>query len=345
MITIRELREKLHANLQPEDTDYPNHFMDSNVQNIASLSSARSYELAFVGKDFNDVSEICKCGSTFILIDRVLYNRYKALLPSNKLYIIPQDDYLIYNEMLMEIFYKPVVIDETLYSGEGKSIHKSAIISEHAVIKNGVIIMENVVIMSGCFIEENTIILPNTVIFANTHIGSNCKIGANCTIGSYPMVYSSEFDKGYTAMNYIGSVYIEDEVEIGSQVNIDSAIVGYTLIKRGTKIGAQTHIAHDCIVGANNYIVTQVGMAGWSRTGDNCYLSGQVGVNGRVKIGNNVTVHAKSGVHNDIPDDTTYFGTPARTKKESFKIFAALKYLPELIKRVALLEKKINNGY
>lgn len=345
MISVRKLKELLHADLYPEDTDYPKHFIDSNIHNIASLQTARSFELAFVGKDFNNVSDVKKCDSAFILIDKVIYDKYKVLLPDNKLYIVPQDDYLIYNEMLMEIFYKPLKINETLWTGADKRIHKSAIVSDSSAIGTGTIIMENVVIMSGCYIGDNTTILPNTVIFANTHIGSNCRIGANCTIGSYPMVYSSEMDKGYTAMNYIGSVYIENNVDIGSQVNIDSAIVGYTLIKDGTKIGAQTHIAHDCIVGKNNYIVTQVGMAGWSQTGDNCYLSGQVGVNGRVKIGNDVTVHAKSGVHNDLPDSTTYFGTPARTKKESFRIFAALKYLPELIKRVALLEKKINNGY
>ena len=69
-------------------------------------------------------------------------------------------------------------------------------------------------------------------------------------------------------------------------------------------------------------------------------LAGQVGLAGHLKIGNHVTVAAKSGVMHDIPDGEKWLGIPAQPDRQTKRQLIAIQHLPELLRRVAALEKK-----
>ena len=279
-----------------------------------------------------------------IVIAEPMYNKYKDILPKYKEYLLSTDDMFLVKNKLISLFQRALVVDWTKEI-DHHNIFNGATISPNAYVHESATIFPGVVVMSGARIGSDTTIYPNAVIGPNTYIGDDCIIGANCTIGMNPMVYNSNHNGEYENLTCIGNVVIKDNVELGSGVNIDPAIIGHTKIGEGTKIGSHVHIGHDCQIGKNNYIVNQVGLSGWCSTGDNCYLAGQVGFAPKVKIGNNVKVNAQSGVHSNIPDGAVYFGTPAKEEKESYRIFAALKYLPKLLKRVTMLEKRLNNGY
>lgn len=313
------------------------------ISGIDTLEFAESNDLTYVSSE-DKIHLVKNTRSYVIVISEALYTKCRDILPIEKEYLLTKDDMFLVKSKLVSLFQRPLSVNhekEIAYH----NIFKGAIVSDSACVHKTATIMHGAVVMSGAVVWADSVVYPNAVIGPNTEIGRNCIIGANCTIGMNPMVYNSNHKGEYENLTCIGNVVIEDDVELGSGVNIDPAIIGHTRIKEGTKIGAHSHIGHDCQIGKNNYIVTQVGMAGWSRTGDNCYLAGQVGVAPKVKIGHNVKVNAKSGVHSDIPDNSVYFGTPAREEKESYRIFAALKYLPKLLKRVTMLEKRLNNGY
>ena len=269
-------------------------------------------------------------------------------IPKGKIYVVIGSEFLLVKNTIIKYF-TPIYNDK--FAKIDRHVSKGIIYSGAYVecadcISDGTIVMPGVVIYQGVTIGRDCVIHPNVVIYPGTKIGNNCVIGPGCTLGSPPLVYNTHFGiDGYSKANIIGGVRIEDSVELGANVNIDAATIGATVIDTGTKIGAHTHIAHDCYIGKHNYIVTQVGIAGWCETGDNCYLAGQVGLAPKVKLGNNVTVDAKSGVHNDLPDNAHVFGTPAVEKKQANRTFAALKYLPNILRRLRALEKRVNNGY
>ena len=114
-----------------------------------------------------------------------------------------------------------------------------------------------------------------------------------------------------------------------------------TVIGRGTAIDNLVQIAHNVQVGEGCLLISQVGIAGSSKLGDQVILAGQVGMAGHLKIGNNVVVGAKSGVMFDIPDGQKWMGIPAQPDRDLKRQVIALQRLPDLLKRVAELERKL----
>ena len=139
----------------------------------------------------------------------------------------------------------------------------------------------------------------------------------------------------------IGYVVIHDDVEIGANVTIDRGALGPTSIGRGTKIDNLVMIAHNVATGEHCLIVAQAGIAGSTKLGNFVTLAGQVGLAGHLKIGNKVTIAAQSGVMHDIPDNEKWFGYPAQPDRKMKRQILAVQLLPELLRRVAELEKKL----
>ena len=133
-----------------------------------------------------------------------------------------------------------------------------------------------------------------------------------------------------------------DNVEIGANVTIDRATTGNTVIGAGTKIDSLVQIGHNVIIGKNCIIVSQVGISGSVEIGDGVVLAGQVGVRDHVKVGNGVMVGAQSGIASDIPDGQIYSGTPAIPHKTWLRAQSIYSKLPEYIKRLLEIERKIN---
>ena len=150
------------------------------------------------------------------------------------------------------------------------------------------------------------------------------------------------FDEGrHKKIPQVGSVVIEDDVEIGSNVSIDRGAIGPTVIGRGTKIDNLVQVAHNVNVGEHGLLISQVGIAGSTQLGKYVTLAGQVGIAGHLKIGNQVTLAAKSGVMHDIPDGEKWMGAPAQPDKQMKRKLLAAQQLPELIRRVRQLEKEL----
>jgi UDP-3-O-[3-hydroxymyristoyl] glucosamine N-acyltransferase len=132
---------------------------------------------------------------------------------------------------------------------------------------------------------------------------------------------------------------LEDDVEIGSNVSVDRASIGATVIKKGTKIDNLVQIAHNVVVGENSIIAGQAGIAGSTKIGNNTYLLGQAGVSGHIEIGDNIILHPQAGVGKSITKPGNYFGSPAKEIKEAFKLEAHYRNLPEYVERIKKLEK------
>jgi len=224
-------------------------------------------------------------------------------------------------------------------------IDPSAHIGPHCVVGERVKIGARSALLGGNHVGddsqlgEDNRLFPNVVLYARTQLGHRVRIHASSVIGSDGFGYV--FDAGqHRKVLQLGNVIIHDDVEVGSNVSIDRGALGSTVIGRGTKIDNLVQVAHNVVMGEGCIIISQVGISGSSKLGNFVTLAGQVGLTGHLKIGHQVTVAAQSGVMNDIPDGEKWLGSPACPDKEAKRQYIAVKRLPDLLRRLAELEKK-----
>ena len=178
------------------------------------------------------------------------------------------------------------------------------------------------------------------VIYGHTQIGQRVRIHAGAVIGADGFGYV--FDSGlHRKVPQVGHVIVQDDVEIGANVTIDRGALGPTLIGKGTKIDNLVQIGHNVSIGEHCLVVAQVGVAGSTKIGHYTTLAGQAGITGHLKIGNKVIIAAQSGVIHDVPDGAKWLGSPAQPDRQAKRQMIALQRLPELMRRVSELEKRV----
>lgn len=234
-------------------------------------------------------------------------------------------------------------VDETVTIGEGVSIDEQVIIRPGSAIGNStrvygqVFIGDNVRIGSGCTIY------PGVKIYHNCVIGDHCTIHANTVIGSDGFGFTPDENGNFVKIPQTGNVVIEDYVEIGSNVVIDRASIGSTLIKRGVKLDNLIQVAHNVTIGENTVIAAQAGIAGSTRIGSGCMIGGQVGIVGHIEVADGVMIQAQSGVASPVKQKgAKLYGSPAIDYQNYLKSYALFRRLPEV--NANLNELKSNVG-
>jgi len=272
---------------------------------------------------------------------------------------------------LLDIFDKPV------YAPEG--IHPTAVISPEAtieadvtvgplctvgpgaVIQQGTRLVAQVHVGAGVKIGQNCLFYPGVVIGDRVQIGNRVILQANASIGSDGYSYVTEEagsvesarssgsieaeNSAILRINSVGTVVLEDDVEIGANTCVDRATLGETRIKRGSKLDNLVQVAHNVVIGENCLIVSQVGIAGSAKIGNRVVLAGQVGIRDHVSIGDDAIIMPQSGVTQNLDGKSLYLGSPAVPRKEFLKKEMQVKRLTtystrieSLMQRVELLE-------
>jgi UDP-3-O-[3-hydroxymyristoyl] glucosamine N-acyltransferase len=195
-------------------------------------------------------------------------------------------------------------------------------------------------IAADCHLGEDVNLFPNVTLYPRTEIENRVRIHSGSVIGADGFGYVP--DGGiHLKVTQIGNVILRDDVEIGANVAIDRGALGPTIIGKGTKIDNLVQIAHNVTIGEHCLVVSQAGIAGSTKLGNYVVLAGQVGLAGHLKIGHRASIAAQSGVMHNVPDGEKWFGYPAQPDRQTKRQIIALQQLPDLIKRVAELEKKL----
>lgn len=283
--------------------------------------------IVIVGKDFKAEKDI---KPTLIRVD----DAYKAFASLLNLYesMIPAKTGIDKNTSIHE----SAKIGESCYIGD------FSYIGENASIGNNVQIYPQVYIGDSVTIGDNCILYPGVKIYKNCKIGNNCIIHGGSVIGSDGFGFAP--DNGvYQKIPQLGNVILEDNVEVGSNVSIDRATMGSTILHKGVKIDNLIQIAHNVEVGENTVMAAQVGIAGSTKVGKQCLFGGQVGLAGHINVPDNVKVAAQSGISRSVrKEGSLLFGSPAFDAAKASRSVAVFKNLPDLVKKIAELEKKLN---
>lgn len=212
-------------------------------------------------------------------------------------------------------------IHPTAQLAAGVKVGPFAVIGEASIIGENTIISSHAIVGSGCKIGKESRLHPHSVLYNGVSLGDRVIIHSGAVLGRDGFGYYLDQGK-WTHIDQIGTVEIGNDVEIGANTSIDRGCLGATIIESGCKIDNLVQIAHNCKIGHDSLITSQVGMVGSATIGHHVVIGGQAGING-VNVGSQTQIAAKSGVTKDILPGSIVSGYPAwdhqqELKKEAF---------------------------
>jgi len=238
-------------------------------------------------------------------------------------------------------------IDPRAFVAPDATVEPGAIIAAGAYVGARAFIGKGALIGPGCVIEEEARVGADSLLHALVFLGRRCEIGARCeihphtTIGCDGYAYAQDEQFHHHKVPQLGIVVVEDDVEIQSNCAIDRAAFDVTRIGRGTKIDNLCHIAHNCRVGEHVLLTGGFFMAGSSSVGDHCMTGGRTTLTDHVAVCAGVQLGGLSAVTKDVTEPGAYSGYPLQPMKKFLRTTSSLVHLPDMRKRLADLERKL----
>src|ERR1017187_9527272 len=230
--------------------------------------------------------------------------------PAGLARLVSRNPYLDFARAL-ELFYRPprpapgvhplAFVAETAVIGEGASIGPFAVVGERVRIGRHAVLHPHAVIYEGARIGDDFLAHSHAVVREFCQIGNRVILQNGVVVGGDGFGFAKRADGTHYKIVQSGVTVIEDDVEVQSLTSVDRATVGETRVKRGAKIDSLVQIGHACVVGEDNIICAQTGLAGSSILERNVLLAGQVGVSGHLTIHDDAIVYAQSGIGGDVP--------------------------------------------
>ena len=336
---MRELALKLSCELKAGGDRH----RDKEITGVAGMEKATATQVTFLANP-KYAHKVKDTHAGAILVSQPIEGLQTPQL-------ISDNPYLDFSRALA-LFYQPPRPDP--------GVHATAVIAASARIGNNASIGPFVVVGDGVTMGSNAVLRPHVVIYEGAEIGDDfyahshavvrefCRIGHRVILQNSVVVGGDGFgfakDKTgkHNKIVQSGITVIEDDVEIQTLTSVDRATIGETRVKRGAKIDSLVQVGHACVVGEDNIICSQTGLAGSTILEKNVLLAGQVGVAGHLTIHDNVQVYAQSGVGHDVPPGSAISGSPAFDAREWLRAITALKKLPEILRVVRQLERRIS---
>ena len=255
---------------------------------------------------------------------------------------------LIHNYLLAEDF-KPAGIHPAAVIGRDCEISDQVTIGPLVSVGDRVSIGDRVTLSPGVVLGEDVQIGDDCILHANVVVADGCSLGNGVTlhhgaiIGSDGFGFASDPSTGnHVSKPQVGTVCIDDGVQIGANSCVDRAAFGTTHVKNGARIDNLVMVGHNCVIGENSILVGQVGIAGSTTLGRNVVLGARAGVAGHLHLDDGVMVAAMGGVHNNQKKGAVVGGIPAFDVKKWGRATAAYSRLPDMVKDMRRLRKEVD---
>jgi len=287
---------------------------------------------------------------------KVKHSRAGAILVSEKLDVpmaclISRNPYLDFARALGLFYQAPrpatgvhplAFIAPSARIGENCSVGPFVVVSERVTIGRNAVLHPHVVIYEGARIGDDFTAHSHSVVREFCRVGNRVILQNGVVVGGDGFGFAKREDGTHYKIPQSGVTVIEDDVEVQTLTSVDRATVGETRVKRGAKIDSLVQIGHACVVGEDNIICAQTGLAGSSILEKNVLLAGQVGVSGHLTVHDNAIVYAQSGIGGDVAAGARISGSPAFAASEWLRAVTAFPKLPELLKTIRELKKRVD---
>src|SRR5690242_379947 len=174
----------------------------------------------------------------------------------------------------LALFYQPprpaagihpqTAIAATAKIGEGASIGAFAVVGENVTIGRNAVLHPHVVVYEGAQIGDDFVAHSHAVVREHCRVGNRVILQNGVVVGGDGFGFAKTVEGTHYKIAQSGITVIEDDVEIQTLTSVDRATVGETRVKRGAKIDSLVQIGHACVVGEDNIICAQTGLAGSS---------------------------------------------------------------------------------
>lgn len=318
---------------------------DRVITGMATLEDATESDLSFIGSDAY-LPQLAQTRAAAVIVQK------RVKLPSGEsrpVFVVDDADLAVavVLEQLAPPVPRPAVgvdpsaqIAPTASLGDKVAIGINVVVGQRTSIGAGTILHPGVVIGDDVRIGDGCELFPNVVVRERITIGDRVIIHAASVLGTDGFGYRWDGQR-HVKIPQIGTIIVEDDVEIGSCVCIDRAKFSNTRIGRGTKIDNLVQIGHNVQVGPHCIIVGQAGLAGSVRLGQGVVLGGQTAVRDHVSIGDGAMAAACSAIAEDIEPKAIVSGMPALPHRQSLREQAAFRRLPDLVVQVRKLTEEL----
>jgi UDP-3-O-[3-hydroxymyristoyl] glucosamine N-acyltransferase len=334
-ITLGELSRRLDCTLIGGDPSTP-------IRGVSTLERAGEGEVTFLA-NLKYAPKVKDSRAAAIIASEALKDCTAATLVSKN----PYFDFA----RALGFFYHPpkpdagihptAAIDPMARIGHGASIGAFVVVGPDTTIGANAVIHPHVVIYQGCRIGEDFTAHSHAAVREFTQIGDRVTLQNSVVVGGDGFGFAKANDGTQYKIVQSGVTIIEDDVEIQTLTSVDRATMGETRVKRGAKIDSLCQIGHACVVGEDNIICGQTGLAGSTVLEENVIMAGQTGSSGHLTIRKNAIVWAQSGVGHDVPEGAIVSGSPAFDSRDWLRASASFSRLPDLLRTVRALERRV----
>jgi len=319
------------------------------VKDIASLAAAAPGDLSFLGNP-KYRGQVPECTATVILLPADYAGEPR-----------PDQVFLYVENPSVALARLCARIEQSLWPKPAAGIHPSAVVAPTAtidptahigplcVVETGARVGAGSVLQASIFvgqdakIGEGCWVMPGVVIAATCSLGNRVRLQPGVIIGSDGFGY--EFVQGrHEKIPQIGTVVIEDDVEIGANSTLDRARFSRTRVGEGTKIDNLVQVAHNVVIGKHCILCSQVGISGSTTLEDYVVLGGQAGVGGHITLGKGTKAGGQTGIAFTTEPGSYLNGTPAIPYLLERRLQILHQRLPDLFKRVEILEKGLEKS-
>jgi UDP-3-O-[3-hydroxymyristoyl] glucosamine N-acyltransferase len=206
--------------------------------------------------------------------------------------------------------------------GAGSWIEAGAYVGRHAVL------------------GERCRLMPHSVVYEGCRLGDRVWLNPGAVVGGEGFGFAPTPTE-HVKIPQVGRVVVEDDVEIGSNSCLDRGAVGDTVVRRGAKLDNLVQLGHGVEVGEMSLLVAYTGISGSTKLGKGVVMAARSGTLGHLEIGDGVQVSAQSIVTHDLPDGARVSGYPALDHKRWLRAITAFGDLPDLVKKLRRLEKRV----
>ena len=327
------------------DVPAPAGAADLRISGLATLADARAGELSFLGAE-RYLPALTRTAATAVIVQRKV-----PLPPDVRPAVLLVDNADLAMARVLALFAPPVPRPPV-------GVHHTAVVSPHASLGPGVRVGPHVVVGDNARVGRDTVLHAGVYVGANTAVGDDCELFPNvvvrerCTLGDRVVVHAGSVigsdgfgyrwdGRQHVKVPQIGTVVVEDDVEIGSCSCVDRAKFSATVVGRGTKLDNLVQVGHNVRVGPHCVIAGQAGVAGSTDLGAGVVIGGQAAVRDHLSIGDGVQIGGTAGVADDVPAGQSVQGIPALPRRQWLREQAALRRLPELIVQVRKLQEEV----
>jgi UDP-3-O-[3-hydroxymyristoyl] glucosamine N-acyltransferase len=315
---------------------------DLEIHSLSTMEKAGPGELTFLA-NMKYAPKVKECRASAIVAAEPVKDFAGATLISTN----PYHDFA----RALAHFYQPpklprgihplAYVAETAAIGPNPSIGPFAVVGERTTIGANVVLHPHAVIYEGCTIGDDFIAHAHVSVREFCRIGQRVILHNGVVIGGDGFGFAKTNEGRQFKIPQSGITVIEDDVEIQTLTSVDRATMGETRVKRGAKIDSLCQIGHACVVGEDNIICGQTGLAGSTVLEENVVMAGQTGSSGHITIHKNAIVWAQSGVGRDVPEGAIVSGSPAFDSRVWLRASAAYSRLPEMLRTLRALERRV----